>query len=32
MIDLEKEGTYSRGKKKDQQRVALGIKDEISFS
>jgi len=32
MIDLEKDGTYSKGKRKDQQRVALGIKDEIKFS
>jgi len=30
MIDLEKEGIYSRGKKKGQQRVASGIKDEIT--
>ena len=32
MIDLEKEGTYKKGKRKGQQRVALGIKDEINFS
>jgi hypothetical protein len=32
MIDLEKEGIYSKGKRKGQQKVALGIKDEISFS
>ena len=32
MIDLEKEGIYSRGKKKGQQRVASGIKDEITVS
>lgn len=32
MIDLEKEGIHKRGKRKDQEKVALGIKDEISFS
>lgn len=32
MIDLEKEGILKRGKRKDQEKVALGIKDEISFS
>ena len=32
MIDLEKEGTYSKGKRKGQERIALGIKDEITFS
>ena len=32
MIDLEKEGTYSKGKRKGQERNALGIKDEITFS
>ena len=32
MIDLEKEGIYSKGKRKGQQRVASGIKDEITVS
>ena len=32
MIDLEKEGIHKRGKRKDEEKVALGIKDEISFS
>src|SRR5210317_1494567 len=32
MIDLEKEGIYSKGKKKGQQKVASGIKDEITVS
>ena len=32
MIDLEKEGIHKRGKRKDQEKVASGIKDEISFS
>ena len=32
MIDLEKPGIYKKGKRKDQQKVALGIKDEIKFS
>jgi len=32
MIDLEKQGIHKRGKRKGQQKVALGIKDEITFS
>ena len=28
MIDLEKPGVHKRGKRKGQQKVALGIKDE----
>ncbi len=32
MIDLEKEGIYKRGKRKGQERSALGISDEVSFS
>ena len=32
MIDLEKEGIHKRGIRKDQEKVALGIKDKISFS
>ena len=32
MIDLEKKGIYKKGKRKGQERIALGISDEISFS
>lgn len=32
MIDLEKEGFHKKGKRKGQEKVALGIKDEITFS
>ena len=32
MIDLEQEGIHKRGKRKGQEKIALGIKDEITFS
>lgn len=32
MIDLEQEGILKRGKRKGQEKIALGIKDEITFS
>ena len=32
MIDLEKKGIYKKGKRKGQERIALGISDGISFS
>ena len=32
MIDLEQEGIHKRGKRKGQEKIALGIKEEITFS
>ena len=32
MIDLEKEGIIKRGKRKGEEKIARGIKDEISHT
>ena len=32
MIDLEKNKIHKKGKRKGQENIALGIKDEITFS